>query len=342
MIERLSKLNANKVSLDYLVTVYDEEIEIIKRAVTSVQKSIQMANLNFENIDIGIIIIINKKRSDIEISVNKNYVRQIINFNELPIARLRNQAVLKSNAKYISFLDADDITHPTFLHQFIRNIDNVEKKNSLRVYHPEIVIYFKKNDVCKIIYQVGMGKYSLRKFRILNENLWISHMIVGRHVMLKYNFTEEHPIFWEDWAWNIKSIQNKIEHIVLPRTMCLVEKRDKSLSTRNVSMNLRIPSGLTKLGALQNLKNSLFNEIFYIFCRTFGQVKSHRLEKELYLDMYADVKKSNLQPKKHFAQYGFLEGRISRRDQLKKIPEELELMAYSINCGVVVDTRFRR
>ena len=138
----------------------------------------------------------------------------------------RNYAIQNVTTTYISIHDGDDYYSENILKEYV---DTYTKINKNIVLHPEYVFNFQ--DLWILDQVPTFCKHNLLDIGFYNYYTVVSFARTSIYKEISYPINNfKNGFGHEDWLWNIKIIEKKYEHIVVPNTV-LFYRRKKSNST---------------------------------------------------------------------------------------------------------------
>lgn len=166
--------------------------------------------------------------------VFKSYARgfpvQIITVDYGDLGLSRNAAVNASKAKWIAFLDADDIWGSNWLWAAYQS---AEREPRTVVWHPEVNVYF--GDSPHLFLHVDMDNAEYDQLRLAYTNYWTALCFVEKDVAVRIPYSEtriDNQIGYEDWSWNMEIIAHGALHKVVPQTAHAIRMKNLSLVKR--------------------------------------------------------------------------------------------------------------
>lgn len=165
-----------------------------------------------------------------------------VSFGDLGLTR--NVAVEAANGRLIAFLDGDDLWGNRWLADARRCAVSMEAP---AIWHPEYIYYFDDdgynqhsatttpNPWCRAHYsaQVPSNAGEFDRRSLIFANAWTANVLALREVHLRYPYDQadaERGIGFEDWGWNIKTLDQGIPHLIVRSTIHAVRRRKGSLS----------------------------------------------------------------------------------------------------------------
>ena len=144
----------------------------------------------------------------------------------------RNFAVDAASGSYIAFLDADDLWGEAWLASAAQI---AATRSDPVVWHPEVCIYF--GAVKHVFRHVDMEEASFRAAGLAIENYWTALSFAAREIYLHHRYPStdlELGFGFEDWAWNMETIDAGVLHKIVPGTGHVIRRKSASVSTATV------------------------------------------------------------------------------------------------------------
>jgi len=145
----------------------------------------------------------------------------------------RNYAVEQSRGKYVSFIDGDDLWCKTW----ISNSFQMASSRTPSVLHPEYNIYFGSSDP-HVLHHVDMDDGDYLEEAISRENYWTALAFSERSIYEKYLYRNNEinaGFGYEDWTWNVATINGGIKHHVVKGTCHFIRRTAGSSSLLNLT-----------------------------------------------------------------------------------------------------------
>lgn len=144
-----------------------------------------------------------------------------VSFGDLSSAR--NYAVSISRSEFISIHDADDFVSLNWLSTLVDESDFFSNKGL--IFHPKVNIFF--GDGERVMWSPCMvdDVNSIEWANLLVDNFWTS--CSAGHISIYKNFPYELidkklGVGFEDWSWNVKTIEKNYIHRAIPETSLFV------------------------------------------------------------------------------------------------------------------------
>lgn len=144
------------------------------------------------------------------------------------LASSRNHGIQEARGKHIALLDADDLVSRNWF------VEGLQKVDDQTVVHTEYSINFGESSI------IWHKKNSLDKrheaLRNVDANQWDSALIAQRQLLKKYPFqANQNGLAPEDWHFNCQTLAAGVRHIVAPRTILYVRRKEISMMTEQAA-----------------------------------------------------------------------------------------------------------
>lgn len=165
-----------------------------------------------------------------------------VSFSDL--GRTRNAAAQNAKGKYIAFLDGDDLWGRSWIAAaYVRAV----KWGKPAVWHPEYVFFFdddgynqhstteEPNPWCRAHFSVQAPSNApdFDRRSLIFANAWTANALTLRdvHLQCPYDPVDVNAgVGFEDWGWNIKTLDRGIPHLIVTSTVHAIRRRNGSLS----------------------------------------------------------------------------------------------------------------
>ena len=141
----------------------------------------------------------------------------------------RNEVVKRSDARYIAFLDGDDLWSPNWLTEALRSAEHSDGRAT--AFHPELNIIFGEHRSALHHMDSEAAAFSWARARL--HNPWTALSMAARDVYesMPYPRNDLRQGFgFEDWSWNLELLQRGGRHQTVRDTCHFIRRgRDGSL-----------------------------------------------------------------------------------------------------------------
>ena len=178
---------------------------------------------------------------------------EILSYGDLGLTR--NAGVTLAKGTYITFLDGDDLWGSQWL-VLAHAAAIQEPANAKSIWHPESLFYFYYDDfdrhsINRIphshaksfhFFHKGSDTPNFDRNVLFLDNLWSANCFAHREIYEKYTYKavdKSLGLGIEDWAWNIKTLWDGVEHKVCHDTVHIIRQKDTgSLGQSNTANGL--------------------------------------------------------------------------------------------------------
>lgn len=144
-----------------------------------------------------------------------------VDFGDLSYSR--NLAVEQSTAKYMAFVDGDDLWGKSWL---VDSFALAERSSKSVVYHPEYNIFF-GGENNHVFQHVDMDSEDFELVSLYQMNYWTALSFSKTEIYKKHPYKKNTVLDgfgYEDWTWNAETIADGIKHKVVPGTIHFIRK----------------------------------------------------------------------------------------------------------------------
>ena len=203
----------------------------------SALKSAQLAAIEVEKIEVrvAITVIVDAGSPETLIaarSFGESATVKEVNFRDL--ASSRNFAVSESDADYCAFLDGDDMWSPNWLLECMKFY--LSGKSDV-ILHPEINVHFSghKFGAVRVFRHLNTINGELDPFVLADQNVWSALSFSSRNIYKSLPYLRAdlaNGVGFEDWSFNISSINSGYSHLVVPGTAHFIRESNKNSMKR--------------------------------------------------------------------------------------------------------------
>ena len=139
------------------------------------------------------------------------------------LALSRNHAVRDATTEFVAFLDGDDLWGPSWLGDACLMLALAENEI---VVHPEYNVYF-GGPTSHVFRHVGSESCRFVHDSLMRENYWTALSCARRTTYLTHPYTEntlKDGFGYEDWTWNVQTIEAGVVHAVAPATAHFIRR----------------------------------------------------------------------------------------------------------------------
>lgn len=166
----------------------------------------------------------------------------------------RNFSAQKALGKYIAFIDGDDLISPNW---FLSGLKALESSKQDIIVHPEAVLTFGSNQPNILTIQKSTSANTIEQdvTTLISANRWTSVIMAKKSTLIKTPYRaliNNDGYGFEDYIFNIETIQNNIHHKIVPKTVLFYRVSPNSMRLNYNSEFATIP--YSKLFDLNTVK----------------------------------------------------------------------------------------
>ena len=142
---------------------------------------------------------------------------RILEINAKDLGTARNFAAGSARGELVAFLDGDDLWCEDWLTSCVRSSKRATKKV---IWHPDLNIYFGVDS--RVFRHIDMENEEFDLLDLLFSNLWTALICTNRDILLEIPYPKtdlKRQIGYEDWGWNLRTIEVGIVHKIIPDTI---------------------------------------------------------------------------------------------------------------------------
>ncbi len=144
----------------------------------------------------------------------------------------RNALVLEAEGRMTAFMDADDLFSENWLVLGAQMLDQARAKNAKWIMHPEINWFFDAANAVLVNPDQDSDFYAPLYWRVGNCFDSLAMAQTSTFLEVPYRGGDAHGGYgYEDWAWNIQTIEAGFKHRTVRDTIIFKRRRDRSLMT---------------------------------------------------------------------------------------------------------------
>lgn len=146
-----------------------------------------------------------------------------VSFGDLGLSR--NYGVKVSNAKYIAFIDSDDLFGEAWLTKVYLE---AEKSSEMSIFHPQYSIYFGRENL--LAKHISSTDDDFIVENLFEYNYWIALCFASKELLLANPYratTKDSPFGYEDWHFYCEVIAKGINIKIVPETCIFVRRKNE-------------------------------------------------------------------------------------------------------------------
>ena len=204
------------------------EAYLSKASLDSADRSVKFARSNGMTAEVIVILDSPDQKTINFVNQLKRKDWKILVTDKKDLGKARNFGVSKSRGDLVAFLDGDDIWCENWLFECVKSAKSATRKF---VWHTDLNIYFGED--CRIFRHIDMENEDFDLLHLLFSNFWTSQACTNREILIEipYPTTDlKKKIGFEDWGWNIRTIEAGYLHKTIPNTLHAIRIKEKGHS----------------------------------------------------------------------------------------------------------------
>lgn len=240
--------------LTVLISAHNEDLVAVK-TLKSVKRSLQ--KLDNAGISYEVICTIDSPTPETKALFDnqKIIIAKNIFINKGDLSANRMVGINAAHGKYIAIIDADDLCSENW---FIDGL-NLCKKIPNVVVHTENSISF---GAANILWKKTNSKsISTEAIYNIQGNRWDSAVVAPAQLMQKYGYLPNMDGFGsEDWDFNMRTLNDGVKHMVAPKTILFVRRRENGSEMDKQRLQKRIvrPGEMSSLSKFRSIRQDRF------------------------------------------------------------------------------------
>lgn len=171
---------------------------------------------------------------------NSGLIDQLIVLQLGDLGMSRNEAIRLASGQWLLICDGDDYLSADFIVRCL----GIAQKNDNAIIHPELIVTFEAE--AGLWWQTGSDDIGFDPACMLTINPWNACSFAARRTYLKTGYAVARPgetgFGFEDWHWNCETLALGHPHLVAPRTVHYVRKKQNgSLNRAHAGNRALIP-----------------------------------------------------------------------------------------------------
>lgn len=215
------------VDLTVIITAHNEGL-LAHKTILSIEQAVKQLKKE----DMIYEIIASVDRGDKETvnyfkSIHKQHGVKVLEVSFGDLSASRNNSVSEARGKFVTFIDADDLMSADWLSSGLR----LARTHNKAIIHPEFSVTFGDDNL--IWQKRNSGNPDFDTLCLIDNNLWDSPCLAARNIFLNHPYHPNGNGFgYEDKKFNCDTLASKLTHLVAPRSMLFVRRKNSGSMLR--------------------------------------------------------------------------------------------------------------
>jgi glycosyltransferase involved in cell wall biosynthesis len=178
-----------------------------------------------------LIIILDNADNQTSVIAHKETSARVFEVSFSDLGSSRNFAVEKSKGSFVAFLDGDDLWSYNWLS---RASDLISQGDTRSIFHPQVSYYFghgTTSNSTTIFEHKSSDNKEFDKFMMCSVNPWTALCLANKELLQEnpyFPLDTERGLGFEDWSFNLITVEKNITHRVVPDTAHFIRNKPKS------------------------------------------------------------------------------------------------------------------